>query len=249
MQNENYTNTDDDEIVINIKELFDELLAHWLIIGIVTLFCGLVSLYFFKFYVSPQYESTSQLWVLSKSTSITSLADVQLGASLSHDYELVTSGRPVLDQVISNLGLSENYSSLKRKVKVVNPSNTRIIEITVSDSDPERAKWIADEIANVSAMFIAEKMNQDPPSIIQHGYSDENPVSPNVKRNTILGALAGFVVTCGIIVLFTLLNDTVKSSDDIEKKLGLKAIAQIPLEDAKDDFGNSVKKHSRSIFG
>ena len=84
----------------------------------------------------PQYESTSQFYVLSKSMSITSLADIQTGTSLTNDYMVIVEGRPVLEQVIENLGLDETYSSLKKKVTLNNPSNSRILEITVRDANP-----------------------------------------------------------------------------------------------------------------
>ena len=159
-----------------------------------------------------------------KSTSITSLADIQMGTNLTNDYLIVCSSRPVLDQVISDLELGENYRALKSKVKVSNPSNTRFLDITVTDPHPDRAKAIADEIAEVSSRFIAEKMDQDPPSIIQYGYADEEKVSPNTKRNTLIGGLAGFVLSAGLFVVIYLFNNTVDTPEDVETKLGLKLI-------------------------
>ena len=96
----------------------------------------------------------------------------------------------MLEQVIENLGLDETYSSLKKKVTLNNPSNSRILEITVRDANPSMAKKIADEIARVSVAFIQQKMDQDAPNIIQKGYSDGEPVSPEYhekyggRRNT-----------------------------------------------------------------
>lgn len=139
----------------------------------------------------PQYESTSQFYVLSKSMSITSLADIQTGTSLTNDYMVIVEGRPVLEQVIENLGLDETYSSLKKKVTLNNPSNSRILEITVRDANPSMAKKIADEIARVSVAFIQQKMDQDAPNIIQKGYSDGEPVSPNIMKNTAVGGILG----------------------------------------------------------
>ena len=169
MENNNFEA--DNEIEIDLKELFLEIIANWKWIIISMLLLGGIGFSVSYFLMTPKYESTAKLYVLSKSTSITSLADIQTGTSLTNDYMVVVKDRPVLDQVIKNLGLEENYDSLQAKVSLNNPANSRILEITVTDPDPERAKVIADEIANVSSAFIAEKMQQDPPTIEQYGYA------------------------------------------------------------------------------
>ena len=157
LQQERIVIENDDEIEIDLKDLVLEILSFWkwvlfaLIIGAVTAYC--IS----RFVMVPQYESTSQFYVLSKSMSITSLADIQTGTSLTNDYMVIVEGRPVLEQVIENLGLDETYSSLKKKVTLNNPSNSRILEITVRDANPSMAKKIADEIARVSVALSNRK--------------------------------------------------------------------------------------------
>lgn len=245
MDNQKINLNEEDDDVIDLLDLFMELLSHWKIIILSTIIvAGMMFLYSY-FLVTPQYESTSRLYVLSKSTSITSLADIQMGSNLTNDYMIVVTGRPVLEQVISNLELQENYKSLLAKVETNNPSNTRILEITVTDADPVRAKVIADEIAVVSAGFISEKMDQDPPSIIQYGYSDEDKVSPSIKKNTIIGGVIGAVIAIVVIVILYLLNDTVQSAEDVEKKLGLTLLGSLPLERIKGEDSHSTAKKAR----
>ena len=237
-------NTDNvDEI--DLLELFFELLAHWKIIAVSTILTGVIAALISVFLMTPMYESTSALYVLSKSTSITSLADVQLGTSLTDDYVVVAKGRPVLEQVIRNLDLDMDYETLEKMITINNPSNSRILEITVEDSEPKKAKLIADEVADVVSAFIAEKMDQDPPTVIQHGYADGKPVSPHKTKNTILGALLGMVVACGVIVLRYLLNDTITTEEDIEKRLGLNVLGVIPYEEEEKPHGRKTKKTTK----
>lgn len=237
---EKYAN---DEIEIDLKELFFELLIHWKVILLSTVMVGMIALVVSVFLITPKYESTSALYVLSKSTSITSLADIQMGSNLTNDYIVVVKGRPVLEQVISNLGLEEeDYESLSEKVTLNNPSDSRILEITVQDPDANAAKRIADEIAEVSSAFISEKMDQDPPTIIQRGYTDGEPVSPNVLKNTVLGALVGAFLAMALVVVSYLLNDTIMSTDDVERKLGLNLLGTLPLEEEDDDGEQSNVK-------
>lgn len=239
---EKYTN---DEIEIDLRELFFELLIHWKVILLSTIMVGVIAFVISFFLITPQYESTSALYVLSKSTSITSLADIQMGTNLTNDYIVVVKGRPVLEQVISNLSLEEeNYESLSKKVTLNNPSDSRILEITVRDPDAKQAKRIADEIAEVSSAFISEKMDQDPPTIIQRGYADGEPVSPNIAKNIVLGALVGAFLAIAVVVITYLLNDTIMSADDVERKLGMNLLGTLPLEEEEDD-GN--KSSSRGI--
>lgn len=232
---------------IDLIELAFELLMHWKMIALSMTLVGAISFVISTFLMTPMYESTSELYVLTKSTSITSLADIQTGTSLTNDYMVVVKGRPVLEQVIKNLNLEENYRQLSRHMTLENPTNSRILQITVQDPDAKRAKLIADEIATVSSAFISEKMDQDPPTIIQNGYADGQPVTPNIPKNVILGALLGAVAAMGIIIVSYLLNDTIMSTEDIEKKLGLNVLGTLPLEDSEDDYV-SDKKQKKKLF-
>lgn len=237
--NENYR---DDEIEIDLGALFFELLGHWKMIFLSALLTGLIGLAVSIFLLTPQYESTSELYVLSKSTSITSLADIQMGTNLTNDYMVVVKGRPVLEQVINNLALEENYKELSEKVSLNNPSDSRILQITVTDKDSARAKRIADEIAEVSSRFISAKMDQDPPTIISYGYADGKPVSPNILMNTAVGVLIGAFLAMALVVVTYLLNDTITNAEDVERKLGLNLLGTLPYEESEADMQTKVTK-------
>ena len=224
-----------DELEIDLKSLFFELLNNWIMIVVSTILVAAIMFCYSKFMITPQYQSTSELYVLSSSTSITSLADIQVGTYMTRDYVVVVTGRPVLEQVIKNLDLNMSYRTLRGKIRVNNPDDTRIIQMTITDADPNRAKLIADEMAEVSSAFIAEKMDQDAPSIISYGYADGGAVSPSVSRNTMLGAIIGAVIAVAIVVISHLLNDTIMTAEDAERKLGLNVLGTLPLEEEEYD--------------
>ena len=86
-------------------------------------------------------------------------------------------------------------------------------------------------------------MDQEPPTIIQQGYADGEPVSPNIKKNTVLGGMLGAVLVVMIICISTLMNDTIMTPADMEKKVGLTVLGSIPLEEKEL---NSIKKSKKS---
>lgn len=239
----------DNEIEIDLGALLFEFLKYWKVMALSALLTGFIGLMISKLLLTPQYQSMAELFVLSKSTSITSLADVQLGTSLTNDYMVIVKERPVLEQVIENLGIKETYNSLNAKVSVNNPTNSRLLQITVTDVDPDRAKVIADEVATVVSRFIAMKMDQQQPSIISYGYADGKPVSPSVLRNTAIGALLGLVLAGAVITALYLLNDTIENAEDVEKKLGLNLLGTLPYEEPERELAAKASRLDRRIRG
>ncbi len=232
-----------DELEIDLKELFFELLSHWKILTASTIMAAAIALAASKFILVPQYESTSALYVLSN--SITSLADIQIGSSLTNDYIVVVKGRPILDQVIENLDLDETYDTLVDKITLENPSDSRILEITVRDPDPNHAKAIADEMASVASDYISVKMDQSAPTTIQNGYADGDPVSPHVGMNTLIGAMAGFLLAAAVITISYLLDDSIVTAEDVEQKLGMNLLGSLPEITSEDHRKNSRRKKKK----
>lgn len=232
----------DDEIEIDLKELFFVLLRHWVKICLAAVLVAGIVFAYCKFIVVPQYSSTSKLYVLSKSTSITSLADIQSGTSLTRDYKVVISSRAVVGEVIENLGLDDTYEQFCGRLSVENPEDTRILNITITDPSAERAKAIADEVAVVAADYIAEKMDQDAPNIIEEGYASNKKVSPSTMKNTLLGGIVGGFLAAAFIVITHLMNDTIMTPDDIEKYLGLNTLVSVPLEAGEEKQSKKKKK-------
>lgn len=240
---------DTDEIEIDLKELFFALKKKlWLIILITVLSATGVGLYS-KFVMVPQYTSTAMVYVLSKETTLTSLADLQIGSQLTNDYTVLVTSRPVLEQVLENLGISSDYMTyhqLRDKITIDNPTDTRIMNITVQDKSPIDAKAYVDEIASTASTYISEIMEMTPPKIVEEGEISAIPVSPNVMKNTVLGGLAGCVVVCGIVILLALMNDTIRDEDDIERYLELSVLAAVPLYEKSSKEKIGVEDSSKS---
>lgn len=219
-----------EEIEIDLIDLFYLLRSRLLVIllsGVIfASIAGLIS----SFLITPLYTSKTRLYILSKSTSITSLADIQLGTQLTQDYMILVKSRPVVTKVISDLGLDMTYEQMVDLVTISNQSNTRILDIEIAYPDAYLAKQIVDDFAKVSASQIAKIMDVEEPTIVEEGYMQPYPSSPNKKKYVAIGGLAGIFLAAGIFVLLYLMDDTIKDAEDVEKYLGLTTIGLIPIE-------------------
>lgn len=227
---------------IDLLELFYVLKKKILLILMAALIGGCVAGVYTQFFMTPVYSSMSSILVLSKETTLTSLADLQLGASLTSDYTVLIKSTPVLEQVIENLNLDTTVEELKNQISINNPTDTRILEITVQDTDAGMAKKVVDEIANVSSDYIGDKMEVVPPKVIEVGKIATVRTSPSVKKNIMLGFLLGFVACVGIIVVYAVMDDTIKTEEDIEKYLGVSVLAKVP---DRKDYINTKKNKGR----
>lgn len=234
-----------DEIEIDLVELFYVLLGHlWLIVSI-GLFCALGGFMLSKFVIQPTYESTTKIYILNKSenTSVT-YSDVQLGTQLTKDYAELINSRYVLDAVIQELSLTEEYDELLKKIDVSTPSDTRIVAITVSDHDPVQAMNIANSVRENASAHIQNVMDIDAVNVAETANMPTEKASPSCAKWALIGGLLGCFAICAIILLRHLMDDTIKSSEDVEKYLGLSTLALIPMR-ADEAVSKKKKKQKR----
>ena len=237
----------DDEIEIDLKELF-YVIKRKLWIILLTGIVGAVGFGLFTAMVmKPVYTSSTMLYIVNKTTTLTSLTDLQLGTQLTKDYKVLVTSRPVTGQVITNLDLNLSHEQLVRKIKVDNPTDTRILTISVEDTDPYMAKSIADEFASVASARMAEIMDSAPPNIVEEAYLPTQKTKPSITKNTMIGGLAGVFLAGAIILVLFVMNDAIKTPEDVEKYLGLNTLATIPVFEG--ETGAKKKKSKRKKSG
>lgn len=223
-------NRSNEEMEIDLLELFHAMLQKaWLIVLLLVLGAS-IALGVTKFLITPMYSASSQIYILTKTTSVTSLADIQMGAQLTSDFAVLAKSRPVVENVIDALDLDCTYEELVRQITTENPSGTRILKITVLHEDPEMAKKIANAFGEETAERVAYIMTTDKPRVVEEAVTPKAPSSPSVMKNTMLGGMLGAVLAMGIIVLLYLMNDTIQTEEDVRKYLQLHTLAAIPME-------------------
>jgi capsular polysaccharide biosynthesis protein len=237
-------------IEINVKELFLTLLRKSWIIILVTILCVVGAGFYTTNYVEPYYTSTAKLYILNKQGDQTTMSDLQMGSTLTQDYMILITSRPVMEKVINTLNLNMSYQGLASLVSVYTPQNTRVLELTVTYDDPDMAKLLVDTIAEVSTQSMVSIMGIDKVNVVEEGSYPYAPSGPNFNRNTRIAGMAGGLLTAFIIGLIFMLNDSIKSTEDIEKYLGLTTLGSIPTEERnkykKDKPKNKQKNKQKS---
>ncbi|MFM0765280.1 YveK family protein [Streptococcus suis] len=181
-----------------------------------------------SFLVTPQYDSTTRIYVVSQNVEAgagLTNQELQAGTYLVKDYKEIILSQDVLTQVATELNLEE---SLKEKISVSIPVDTRIVSISVRDADPNEAARIANSLRTFAAQKIVEVTKVSDVTTLEEAVPAEEPTTPNTKRNILLGLLAGGILATGIILAMEVLDDRVKRPQDIEEVMGLTLLGVVP---------------------
>ena len=241
----NIRQDNNEEVEIDIMQIIRMLLSKiWIVIvaGIAT---AIVAFGITEIAITPQYQSSIKLYIINRQNgTTTTLSDIQSSTQLVKDYKVLVTSLPVVEQVVKQLDLDISPDALVGKISCEIETDSRVLQVTVTD--PQRAKEIVDAIADVSAKQITSVMQIEGVNVIEYGRVANAPSSPNVKKNTMLGAIAGIVIAIAVLVVNFILDDRIKTSDDVEKYLGITNLSLIPLtEEEYNGQPSSKKKKTR----
>lgn len=221
-----------EEDVIDLKDIYFLLrqkvwkLVATFVLGAVV--AGLIT----TFLITPKYEATSSLYVVSASNdSVVNLSDLQIGTSLTKDYEALLLGRPMMESVIQNLELEDDgisVGTLKSMITISNPEDTRILRITVESASPQQAMEIANEMAKLGMTWLPEVMDSDAPNLAEEAIVPVEPSSPSLPLNIAIGAIVFVVIYAGFVIVRFMMNDTIRSSEEFERYFDLVPLAVVP---------------------
>ncbi|HIU76149.1 MAG TPA: protein-tyrosine kinase [Candidatus Pelethocola excrementipullorum] len=233
---------DRDVIEINLLELARELWSKKGVIILAAAALGMAILLFSKLFITPQYESTTKFYVLAKQdSSMVTSGDLQASTLLTKDYAELIKSRQVTESVISQLNLDMKHEDLLGKLTIATPADTRIVTISVKDEDPYRASEIANAVREAAAEQIQKAMNTEAVNMVEQANIPDNPVSPRATRNGAIGGVLGAFAAIAIILIIFLTNDTIKTSEDVERYLQLSTLGVIPLAEG-DSKAKKVRR-------
>lgn len=245
--NTNPMNQEEQEI-----DLLDLFFYYWSKkwVLLVALLVGAVYMALFThFLIAPTYSSTSKLYVFSSSKGAIDFSELQLSTNLTNDYVELIKSRPVVETVVMNLGLDYSYEDALGMLKVENPTSTRFLNITITSTSPQEACVMANEFAEVTRNQIGAIMKQDQPSIVEQAVVPDHKVGPSLKKNTAIGGLAFLLLFMGIYLVMYLMDDTIKTEEDVEKYLGVNTLAVIPLKEGEKRNERGIRGNSRADAG
>jgi len=224
---------------INLKELFDYIKERLLMIIIMVLAVLVIGSVYSVFIKTPMYKSKTSIVLVSDdgqagTQATLTQSDVQLNKGLVPTYKEIVTSRKIIEKVISNLSIDYSYESLVKMVTVSNNTNTEIIEITVKNSDKALAADIANEIRIVFGDEIKNIYQLQNVKTVDKATEADKPYNINIFKDLVIYCLIGVVLSFGTIFVIYYFDTTIKSAEEIEKKLGLPVVGIIPKVKRKE---------------
>lgn len=228
------TKHENDEMEIDLGALFRVLISRWWAILLAVVLGAAAALAVTAGFMTPKYRSQAMLYILPRNAEETSMSDLQVGTELVADCVEIAKSNTVLDATIQELAISfeEVYTreQVAEMLSVTNDADTRILNISATSENPYVACAVANAVSTETSSQVAAIMQTTPPTLVEQAEVSENPVSPSVKKNVVIGAALGLVLCCGVLVIRYITDDSIRTSEDVEKYLGLNVLAVVPVE-------------------
>lgn len=218
---------------VDLKDFFRIIWKGKNVIFIVTVIGLIIGYVYTMFFLKPKYTAYTKLIMVQTNTSgdnskgITQ-TDITMNDKLVHTYQSLATTNSVVREVINNLGLNEDEDSLRNKISVTSEQSTQVLIISVTDSDPEMATEIANELSEVFSRKVSEIYKIDNINIVDKAEVPENPSNINHKKDILIFAGGSFVLSIIFVFLKNIFDNTVSSREDIERELNLIVLNEIP---------------------
>ena len=224
-------NQENQAVEIDVFAMLKTLWKRKFSIVLVALVFAIAAFGYSAFLAKKEYQSTSRIYVVSRqnqdNNALTN-SDLQAGSYLVKDYREIILSQNVLSQAIEELKLDLTPAELSKKISVSVPTDTRILSITAKDGDPKEAARIANGLRNVAAAKIISVTKVSDVTTLDEAEVPQSPSSPNIKRNVLLGFIAGAGLMVVLMVVVEVLDDRVKRPEDIEELMGFTLLGIVP---------------------
>ena len=224
-------NQENQAVEIDVFAMLKTLWKRKFSIVLVALVFAIAAFGYSAFLAKKEYQSTSRIYVVSRqnqdNNALTN-SDLQAGSYLVKDYREIILSQNVLTQAIEELKLDMTPAELSKKISVSVPTDTRILSITAKDGDPKEAARIANGLRNVAAEKIISVTKVSDVTTLDEAEVSQSPSSPNIRRNVLLGFIAGAGLMVVLLVVLEVLDDRVKRPEDIEELMGLTLLGIVP---------------------
>lgn len=224
-------NQDNQTVEIDVLSLVKTLWRRKFLIVVTAFVIAIIALGYSTFIIKPTYTSSTRIYVVNRQANENSTLtnqDLQAGTYLVKDYKEIILSQDVLAKVIDDLKLNVQPSALAKKINVTVPTDTRIVSIAVSDGDAKEAARIANSLRQIAAEKIIAVTKVSDVTTLEEAEVPNSPSSPNIRRNTLIGFLAGGFLISVVILVVEVLDDRVKKPEDVEEALGITLLGVVP---------------------
>ena len=231
-----------EEREIDILRLLQILWKRVWLIGVITVICGVVAYLYSVSFITPTYRSSFTAYVNNRvesaeGTASTTTSDLNASIGLTYLYQDIITSRSVLEDAAEACGLDYDYATLQKMVKTEVSSDSALITVYVTDTDPALATRLAAAIAEVAPGHVERVRDGSSMRILDAPVIPERKYAPSNSKNALMGALIGFVVMVVFVLAVDLINDKVRGSDELEQRYQIVVIGSIPDLSAADDGG------------
>lgn len=225
----NRSNVDAAEDAIDLLELFRAILKHIKLIIVLCILFGAGGFFGTKLLITPTYTASTSIYLtpqINESGSLDYNSQMANSKLVSNVVELMTQNN-IMSEVAKNVGL-ESAESVKKVVKVSNDSDTEIITISATTTDPKLSKDIANDTVSTFIRTMQKNLNVSNIEVVDKAKLSYVPSGPNIKKNTLLATMVGFVLGCGYAILRFLFDNRLRTKEEAEKYLGIPVFCEIP---------------------
>ena len=215
----------------DLRELIQEIKKYFWIILLSMIIFGSAGYLVSKYFITPEYESAITMIVNTRqdNTTVVTNDSITSAQNLVSTYSVIIKSNTVLNQVIDSLNLDMTYDELDSNVYVNAVDNTQIMRVAVRNSDKDTAAKIVQEISAIAPDVIVETVEAGSCKVISHVMTGDNPVTPNITKNTLLTTVAGLMVSIIVIALRSLFKEKRLVDDsDIQKYFDVPVLGVIP---------------------
>ena len=211
-----------EEMEIDLLELFHYLKKRIIIIVAALLVFAIVGFLGTKIFIAPKYTTNTRMYVLNRSNENgVATSDFQIATYVMNDYKALITGQNVTKEVIDRLDLDMKPNDLSGLIKVTSPENTRVLQISITHTDPKMAADIANTVREVASAQIKEIMNVNAVKTVYEAEVPKAPYGPSATRNAAIAGILGLVLAMGIYTVIFIL--------DVTRYLGLSTLGVIPV--------------------
>lgn len=234
----------------NIRELLSFLKKKLWIVVVLTMVGGIGGYIWGKTQVGPTYIAESQIYVLREDKQV-DYSSLQTATQLRRDCEVLLAGRNVTEKVIERLGLTTTHEALSAGLTVSSVENTRILKVSYEASDPNQAALILNSFCQVGAEEIKNIMAVDVVQVLYEADPPRYPSSQGAKSLAMTAALGGLILALTVLIIYFVMDDTIRNEEDVERYLELPTLASIPISSELGDTPRSkaTKKSISNLAG